>query len=139
MFSFLKKTIRRVVDGVKKFFSKAKNYVVENPVKTVVILSLSAVFGYWFFINAGPIAAYLGSKGWLGTASTGTDIDTLEGIALINASLAKIGFGSVAVGKIIISIVGGVFGFLIGYLVTKIFEKVKTKLERYNYGALLLN
>jgi hypothetical protein len=51
------------------------------------------------WLAAPKLAAWLGSMGLLGAASTGTAISTLHGAALISASLAAIGPGGMAGGN----------------------------------------
>ncbi|MGY3569131.1 hypothetical protein [Vibrio paucivorans] len=149
MFTWLKEAYLTTVQAVKyaakavyktakALFSFAKEKAKENPKTALAIAAIGT--GWIFFVFAGPIAAYLGKKGLLGLAGTGTEIITLNGQPLVDASLKAIGFGiSVKVGVAVITTVGAVLGFGIGWLVTKLFKKRQPELAMYNEGVLLLN
>lgn len=94
-----------LVGGVFGVFFDAANlavdgleYAVENPGKALAITAAGVATGGVAYACAAPIAAGLGSMGALGAASTGTAISTLEGAALVNASLASLGGGALAAG-----------------------------------------
>ena len=74
----------------------AKDFVEDHPVATAVVAGV--VTGGAALAAAGPIAAKAGALGWLGAASTGTEIASLSGAALESAALAKLGGGALAAG-----------------------------------------
>ena len=53
----------------------------------------------------------IGATGLLGSASTGTAISTLSGVALTNASLAVLGTGIVFSGKVAFAITAVKLGY----------------------------
>lgn len=85
------------------FLSSAIDFVIENPVKTALIVGGGALACTY----AAPIAMAIGKTGVLGKATTGTAIKTLNGAALDSASkyaISKaIGCSSVAAGKGVIA------------------------------------
>ena len=105
------RVIITVIDTEKEkksgLLSRAVDFVKENPVKTAVAVGVAT--GGAGYVAAPAIAASIGAAGALGAASTGTAISTLKGIALTNASLAKIG-GSVVGGKAVITGTAGTVG-----------------------------
>lgn len=88
IFNFVSKTIGNTID-----------FVAENPIKSLAAVGVTVATGGLALAYAPAIAAAVGTTGILGaTATTGTVISTLEGVALANASLAALGGGAVAVG-----------------------------------------
>lgn len=87
-----------IIDGVCGTLDAVIDTVKENPVKSVAAVAVTLASGGAALACAGPIAATLGSAGFLGTASTGASISSLTGAALTNASLAALGGGALSVG-----------------------------------------
>lgn len=83
------------------------------------VVAGAAVFGPLAYLAAPRFAAMLGVAGFLGTASTGATIATLQGAALTSASLAAIGPGGVAGGVILISAAGAGLGAREGAVVSQ--------------------
>lgn len=91
----------KAVDGVCEVIDGVERLSEENPViSTVVTTAAMAAVSY---VAAPYIAAKIGGTGLLGAASTGRKIKTIHGAARKSASLYKIGVGSVARGKAVIS------------------------------------
>ena len=95
-------------------------------------------------VAAGSLAAFGAYNGamWLGTASTGTAISTLSGVAATNATLAFLGGGSLAAGGLGIAggtfVLGGlvagpalaVMGFVMNSKADERFENARGRLEK---------
>lgn len=86
----------RLLDGLAIVEDAVVDFVNENP-KTAAVIT-TAVGGAACFVAAPAIAAFIGSTGVLGAASTGAPIAGLSGAALQSASLAKIAGGAIAAG-----------------------------------------
>lgn len=87
-----------VADSTVGIIGDGVSYVVENPIKSLVIVGAGVATGGIAFAAAPVLATTAGGLGLLGAASTGTSIATLSGAALTNASLAAIGGGAIATG-----------------------------------------
>jgi hypothetical protein len=92
---FVGETLGKVVDAGYSLVDT----VSENPLKSVAVVAVAVGTGGIALVYAPAIAATLGGAGLLGTTATGgTVIATLEGVALSNASLAALGGGALSVG-----------------------------------------
>ena len=88
-----------IFDSIFDTIGDAVDFVAENPIKSIAAVVVTVGTGGLALAYAPAIAAAVGTTGILGaTATTGTVISTLEGVALANASLAALGGGAVAVG-----------------------------------------
>ena len=79
---------------------EAIDYAKENPVKSALIAAAAVAGGAVALKASGSVAAYLGKNALLGKAGTGRAISTLSGSALKRASLAKLGGGTKAAGRL---------------------------------------
>jgi len=95
-------------------FEQIVSFMFHTGPSTLTVL----VFTFLAIIGSGPIAAFLGSLGILGTCGTGILISTLHGAALVSAALAKIGFGSVLIGKAIIITISAGLGSILGNIIS---------------------
>jgi hypothetical protein len=84
-----------VIDGIAGTIDDVMDLAHENPVIAVVAVVATGGAACAF---AAPLAAAAGGAGLLGASGTGTAMTTLKGVALSNAALAKIGFGTLAAG-----------------------------------------
>lgn len=101
--------IKHTIDVIKQFkdaCSKLENFESSisvdelKEIETMVLSSLKLEAGLLAGTTGGALAGFgaYGSVGWLATASTGTAISGLSGIAASNATLAWLGAGSLASG-----------------------------------------
>ena len=125
-----------------KFEYEARNYQ-KRTSAVVGIVGGTLVMGPIYYFGAPAIASWLGTKGFLGAASTGTQISTLSGAALTKASLAKVGFGALSVnglgmagGTFIIGGFGGALGGVTGATSAGSFYKT---IEDFEYIKLTGN
>jgi len=122
-----------------KFEYEKNNYQKYTSIG-VGVIGGALVMGPVYYLGAPAIAAWFGSQGFLGAASTGTQISTLSGAALESASLAKMGFGALSInglgmtgGTVIIGGVGGTLGGVSGANVAADYYKT---IEDFEYVKL---
>lgn len=97
------------------------DYSLDNSGVVFGVLGGAALGGGAARYYAPKIASFIGERGLLGEASTGTDIEDLSGAALASASLAYLGGGSiesggggVALGTTVVTGVGAVGASAVG-------------------------
>ena len=106
MFSYFCQLTIDVIKQFKGACSKLENFESSisvdelKEIETMVLSSLKLEAGLLAGTTGGALAGFgaYGSVGWLATASTGTAISGLSGIAASNATLAWLGAGSLASG-----------------------------------------
>ncbi|MBF0100855.1 MAG: DUF726 domain-containing protein, partial [Desulfobacterales bacterium] len=102
----------------EQLFERSKWNWAKGAAITGCMIVSSAVFGPLAYLAAPGIASALGAAGLLGTATTGTAISSLHGIALTTASLYALGPGGVAGGIAFVSATGVALGAAQGAVIS---------------------
>ena len=120
-------------------YQNAKDHPVETGVKMAVSVGLTIGCGIAGKVAAPVIAAYLGKIGMLGATASGTKISTLKGIALINASLKKIGGKTMKSGVTRIAITSATGGNLLGNSINKYIGDLSDNNQHNNSSSQILS
>jgi hypothetical protein len=125
------------LEDFKEVFNNRKTNYTKVSRLTIGGLSGGIIMAPLAIVAAPSIAAGLGGLGILGAASTGTAISSLSGAALTSASLAYIGFGTMAAGTAVITAAGAALGAANGGVVSsQYFGAIKDfTIQKVNEGG----